>query len=93
MCYKNGRVYLNSIFVQHQNWVNPINKLLLIGYYLVNLGYITISLNFWENVTDIFILINSLVSRVGYILLILGGLHYFNIWALTQLSRKSILFK
>jgi len=90
MCYQNGRVYLKNIFSHHPNWVTPINKLLLMGYYLINLGYITFNLNDWENIVTPLMMVDGLLFKLGYLLVALGVLHYFNIWVLAQLSRKSM---
>ncbi|OJJ20958.1 hypothetical protein BKI52_10285 [marine bacterium AO1-C] len=90
ICYQNGRVYLADIFESHPSWVDPINKLLLTGYYLINLGYITFNLTDWEQIVTPLMMADVLVLRLGYLLIALGGLHYFNIWGLAQLSKQSM---
>ena len=46
--YKNGRVFLLSHMAAELHLVDPVNKLLLIAYYLFNLGYVAISIQSWE---------------------------------------------
>jgi len=90
MCYQNGRVYLEDIFGHHPSWVTPINKLLLTGYYLINLGYIAFNLNDWENITTPLMMTDVLILKLGFLLVVLGALHYFNIWVLAQLAKHSM---
>ncbi len=90
MCYQNGRIYLEDIFIQQPRWVTPINRLLLTGYYLINLGYIMFNLNDWETITNLVMMANILILRLGYLLVVLGGLHYFNIWVLARLAKQSM---
>lgn len=90
ICYKNGEVYLKQIFASKTAWVAPVNKILLTGYYLINLGYIAFSLSFWDHLTSIEMLISRLSFRLGYICLILAIIHCFNLWVLAYLAKKPI---
>lgn len=56
-----------------------INKTLLIGYYLLNLGYMTVSILSWEVVDSKLGVINVVSERVGIIMVTLALMHYFNI--------------
>lgn len=90
ICYKNGEVYLQQIFSTNKEWAHPINKMLLIGYYLVNLGYTVLNLSFWGNVHSLKTMLDTLSLKLSAILIILGVLHCFNIWILAQLAKKSM---
>jgi len=81
--YKNGEVYLKRMLPDDHHLVQSINKMLLIGYYLLNLGYAAVSIVQWEPVvvlTDVF---HAVATYSGQIILLLGLMHYFNmLWIL-----------
>ena len=89
LCYKNG-LYFVELAIEDQNLAISVNKLLLTGYYLVNLGYITIMIYIWENITTWQALVESLSQKLAFIILILGIMHFFNITLLYFLSKKRI---
>lgn len=88
--YKNGYVYLSHLTDDLQ-LIQSINNLLLIGYYLLNLGYAIITISFWEDVYTIAQIIESLTKTLGKIILILAGLHYNNVLCLNYLIFKNHL--
>ena len=85
--YKIGFIYLTNLIDNH-SVCQSINNLLLIGYYLVNLGFSAISLQNWERVDSITIMFSSLSYKIGFILLILGILHFINL-SIIYIARKS----
>jgi hypothetical protein len=86
-CYKNGLVYVESIF-KDEKLSQAINKILLIGYYLTNIGYAIMTLKNTNEITNTYQLMNEVSYRVATIVLILAGLHYMNVIVLS-LWRKS----
>lgn len=90
-CYKAGKDYLKYL-LHDENLCLTINRILLGCYYLLNLGYITISLTNWERIDNIEEMIKITAVRIGGIILILCGLHYTNIFTLYFL-RKKLTFK
>jgi hypothetical protein len=76
--YSNGEAYLRNIFHDEPDYIRPINRILLIGYYLVNLGYATTTLSTWGQISSLTGLLNILGTRLGFILVFLGVTHYFN---------------
>tara|TARA_Y100000782_G_scaffold115604_1_gene161426 strand:+ start:32163 stop:32510 length:348 start_codon:yes stop_codon:yes gene_type:complete len=75
--YINGEHYLHEIF-SDAIMVRFINRLLLIGYYLVNLGYVAVTLNNWPTIKSYLQLLEAISTKAGFIILSLGILHYFN---------------
>jgi len=89
--YSNGRVFIVSLFNGNVVLADQINKLLLIAYYLFNIGYSFIKLKQWAKIYNIEELFSSLASKLGVLILILAVTHYFNMLVIYQLSRsKSI---
>lgn len=81
MFYSNGEVYLRNIFRDEPEFVRPINRILLAGYYLLNLGYAASTLSSWGTILSIAALLDMLAIRLGFIMIALGIIHYFNMIA------------
>lgn len=86
--YKHGRVYLSVLFPNKMEWCLMINRILLMGYYLVNLGYLAISISLWPEIQTIRMAIETLVQYTGIILLILGALHFMNLFIFYIASQR-----
>lgn len=76
--FVNGAHYLHDIFENDLETANTINKLLLVGYYLINLGYVAVSLSFWPTITNYILLIELIAERTSWIVLSLALMHYIN---------------
>ncbi|ARV09235.1 hypothetical protein BTO05_06105 [Winogradskyella sp. PC-19] len=88
--YKNGEVFLLNL-LDNKELVKSINNLLLIGYYLTNIGYAIITIAYWERVDSVFQLINTLSYTLGKIILLLAFMHYNNIFWLKYLNKSKLL--
>lgn len=86
--YKNGRIFILSIYNHQEQLTDSINRLLLAGYYLVNIGYAFLTIKGWEKVESTQQMMESLSTQIGGILLILAILHFLNVFALLYLSKK-----
>ena len=90
--YKNGRFYLENIFQNEPHLVDSINKLLLLGYYLFNTGYVAISIQNWSELQTLDEMIAMIGNKSGIIILLLGLMHYINlIWLAGYHRIKHIL--
>lgn len=82
---KNGAVFLVRCFGQDAELAASTNRLLVIGFYLVNLGFINYRLGNWQ--VDTVDLIPEVGSRVGISLLVLGFMHFFNMILIARFGR------
>ncbi len=89
-CYHEGKAYLKYL-LHDDGLCLTINRILLGCYYLVNLGYISISLTTWKKIISLEDMITITATRVGSIILILCLLHYLNIFILYFLRKKLTL--
>lgn len=89
-CYHEGKAYLKYL-LHDEGICLTINRILLGCYYLVNLGYIAISLTVWSKINNLEDMITVTATRVGSIILILCVLHYLNIFILYFLRNKLTL--
>ncbi|WP_370899179.1 hypothetical protein [Chryseobacterium gossypii] len=86
-CYNAGKIYLEYL-IRDKDLCLTINRILLGCYYLINLGYIAISLTTWNGVNNMEQAFTITAIRVGRIALILCVLHYMNLFALYFLRRN-----
>lgn len=89
--FRNGKVFLIDIFHGNQELANAVNNLLLVGFYLVNIGYAVYTLTISDNITEVRQLIETLSIKVGAIILILGGMHFFNMFVFFKLRKRALL--
>lgn len=44
--HRNGRIFLLDSFAGHEKLADSVNQLLVVGFYLVNIGYVTLALKY-----------------------------------------------
>ena len=90
--YTNGRVFMISLMDDHVELADQINKLLLIAYYLFNIGYACVTLKYWQKVSSIETLFSSLSINMSVLILILAFTHYLNMFVIYYLSESKTNF-
>jgi len=91
--FSNGKVFLLDIFHGNKELANAVNNLLLVGFYLINIGYAVYTLTITENILDARQLVEGLSIKVGAIILILGGMHFLNMLVFYKLRKRALLEK
>ena len=84
----NGEVFLIQCFGHNGDLARSTNHLLVVGFYLVNVGFITLTLSIGAEPTNAAEAIRFLSSKVGLAVLVLGGMHFFNMSAIAHFGRK-----
>lgn len=87
-CYTNGNRFVLHFIPDQKNFSLRINKMLLLGYYLVNLGYVIYAISNWETIDTLIIMIEHISYKTAGIVLVLSFLHYLNIIALTIVLKR-----
>lgn len=90
ICYRNGNIFVAELIPDHMELCQQINQILLVGNYLVNIGYCAMTLIDWENIATIQQLVEVLSKKTATIAFILSFLHYSNIFILTNYIQKLI---
>lgn len=85
---KNGIVFLIQCFGQNDVLARSTNHLLVVGFYLVNIGFITLTLSLGNEPTTITGAMRFLSGKVGLAVVVLGAMHFFNMGAIAQFGRK-----
>ena len=88
---KNGRIFLVDSFLGNESLADSVNHLLAVGFYLVNIGYVALALKYGEKPLDLAQSIETLSTKVGLVLLVLGAMHFFNLYVFSRLRRRALL--
>jgi len=86
--HSEGEVFLIQCFGHNEVLAKSTNHLLVVGFYLVNIGFITLTLSLGDEPTNYVEAIRFLSSKVGLAVLVLGGMHFFNMSAIARFGRK-----
>ena len=87
---KNGLVFLIDSFDGNEVLANSVNHMLTIGFYLINLGYILLALQTNRNLGSIRESIEFLSQKIGFVLVVIGILHFLNVFVISKWRTKSI---
>ena len=88
---RNGRVFLIDTFHQNEALADAVNNLLVVGFYLINVGYVALALKYGERPTDLAGSIETMSTKVGLVLLVLGAMHFLNLYVFSRVRRKALL--
>ena len=88
--FKNGKVFLVDIFHGNKELADSVNNLLVVGFYLINIGYAVYTLQVDTNVLNTQQMIETLSIKLGLIILILGGMHFFNLYIFFTLRKRAV---
>jgi hypothetical protein len=83
-----GEVFLIQCFGHNETLARSTNHLLVVGFYLVNIGWITLTLKYGAEPATWPDTIRFLSSKVGLAVLVLGAMHFFNMHAIARFGRK-----
>ena len=86
---RNGQVFLEDVF-DDERLARAVNSLLVVGFYLLNLGYVTAAMRHADPVRSTSEAMEELSLKVGLVLLVLGALHFFNVFALGRYRRSRL---
>ena len=86
---RNGKVFLEDVFAGNDALAGAVNKLLVVGFYLLNLGFVVLFLRISDPVSDLAGLFDRLSVKVGVVMLTLGVLHFINVYVFNSIRRRS----
>lgn len=89
--HKNGRVFLIECFHGNNELADSVNHLLVVGFYLVNIGFVSLYLKTTEEVLGARGVFELLSDKMGIVLLALGGMHFFNLYLFTRMRKRAHL--
>lgn len=91
--HKNGRLFLVDSFLGNEPLADSVNHLLAVGFYLINIGYVTLALRYGATAASGQEALEQLSTKVGQVLLVLGGMHFFNLAVFSKMRRRGLNLK
>jgi hypothetical protein len=88
--HKNGRVFLVDAFLGNEALADSVNHLLVVGFYLVNIGYVTLALDSGHKPHSLQTAIEFFSTKIGWVLLVLGAMHFSNLYVFSRLRRRGM---
>jgi len=85
----NGRVFLVDAFGGNAELADSVNHMLVVGFYLVNMGYVTLALRHGAKPGSVQESIEFLSTKIGLVLLVLGAMHFFNLFVITKWGKRA----
>ena len=89
--HKNGRIFLVDVFHGNEPLADSVNHLLVVGFYLINLGFVSLALKLGYNIATPKEGIEALSVKVGTVMLVLGAMHFFNLLIFSRMRRRTTM--
>ena len=86
--HKNGRIFLLDAFKDKEEMADSVNHLLVVGFYLINVGFILLFLRFGIKPETLVEGIEYIATKLGVVLLVLGFMHFFNMFNFNRMRKK-----
>ena len=86
--HRNGRVFLIDAFHGNAEMADSVNHLLVVGFYLINIGYVTMVLRMYGNLAGLRESIEMVCDKIGPVLLVLGFMHFGNLFIFHKLRAR-----
>jgi len=88
--FRNGQVFLDDA-LGNERLARSVNHLLVVGFYLLNLGYAAVAIRVSGDVVTAADAVATLSLKVGLVLLVLGVVHLANLYVLSRFRRRRLL--
>jgi hypothetical protein len=88
--HKRGRVFILESFNNDEVMTDSVNHLLLVGFYLLNLGFVCLFLKYGAPPTNATETFEYICTKEGVVLLSLGGMHFFNMYNIAKMRKKHL---
>ena len=88
--HKNGRAFLVDAFHGQEGLADSVNHLLVVGFYLINLGWIVMTLRTYESIPNARRAIEMLSGKIGTVLFVLGLMHFMNLFLFSRFRRRAL---
>lgn len=88
--FKNGAAFLVDTFVGKEKLADAVNHLLLVGFYLINCGWVVLSLKSSDPAFNAQQVLENLAGKVGSVLVVLGIMHFLNLYVFNRMRRRAI---
>ncbi|MCF2532395.1 hypothetical protein [Yinghuangia soli] len=87
---RSGRLFLHDVLHGDRKLAEAVGHLLIVGFYLVNLGFVALHLKIGGSVDSAREALEALSVKIGTVLLVLGALHLANVCVLGRIRRRGL---
>lgn len=88
--HNHGRLFLVDAFHGNEPLADSVNKLLVVGFYLINLGWIVDAIRVTAPLYSVASAVQLLTDKIGTVLLVLGVMHFFNLYLFNRFRRRAL---
>lgn len=88
--HKRGAIFLVDAFHGNAELAASVNHLLVVGFYLINIGFVSLALKSDSQIANWRQAIEMLSEKLGWVLMILGGMHFFNLFVFARIRQRGI---
>src|SRR5262245_32212195 len=86
--HRNGRSFLIDAFHGNRELADSVNHLLVVGFYLINVGWVALALRTQAEVGTARSAIELVCDKLGVVLIVLGLMHFFNLYVFNRLRKR-----
>ena len=86
--FANGSVFLEDVFTERPAMANAVNRLLVIGFYMLNLGYALLLLPGGNRPDTNLEASELLIRKLGILLASLGVIHFINMYVFWKIRQR-----
>jgi hypothetical protein len=87
--HRNGRIFLVDSFHGNEALADSINRLLVVGFYLINIGYVALALKYGDKPKTVTEGIEFFSTKIGLVLIVLGLMHFMNIYVFSRMRNRA----
>jgi len=87
--HKRGAIFLVDAFHGNKELADSVNHLLVVGFYLINIGFVSLALKTADVISTSRAAIELLSDKIGMVMLILGGMHFFNLYVFSRIRKSA----
>ena len=84
----NGQVFLEDVFTDNATLAEAINKLLVVGFYLLNVGFVLLYLQTGDSASSLATLVEVVSVKIGVVMIVLGLIHFTNVYVFNSIRRR-----
>ena len=89
--HKHARPFLVDVFSGNDRVADAVNSLLVVGFYLLNVGLVAFTLKYGGLAFNVEDSIELVSHKFGGVLLVLGGMHFLNVLVLWCIRERKLV--
>ena len=88
--HKRGAIFLVDAFQGNNELAASVNHLLVVGFYLINIGFVSLALKTEAEIATTRAAIELVSDKLGWVMITLGGMHFFNLYVFSRIRRRNL---